>query len=302
MAADKANVSYRARMGDVFELLAEGLALYVDRRMAVHLDGPGDWILTAASKLGKRPDVVVSVSDPQFQLEVMSRFWGPVFSADLAPSSRALVSGLLSARNHWAHIDDEHPIGFDDVQRAQAMVTELLTDVGEPLVDRMVRLEDELRRESVRVVAEAEGLDEHGALLARLAELQGEREDLQAQLASARATATSQSGRTRAVARQLADLQSQYAAVAGLSDKYESLQRELEEVRHEDDAQRERDLRSARDAMAMLQQESETLHRLLAQARADIEDPISTEVGQRWMWLVASLLVALSMVMAMVTL
>jgi hypothetical protein len=295
-------MSYRARMGDVFEALAEGLAPYVDRRMAAHLHGERDWILTAASKLGKRPDVVVSVSDPQFQLEVISRFWGPVFSDDLAGSSRPLVTDLLGARNNWAHINDEHPLGFDDVKHAHSMVAELLADTGHPCVERMEDLDRDVRHESVQVLAEENGLDEHAALLARLAELQGEREDLQGQLASARATANSQSGRTRAVARQLADLQTQYAAVAGLSDKYEALQGELSSVRHEDDTQREADLRSARDAMAMLQEESSTLHRLLAQARADVEDPIGTEVGQRWMWLVASLLVALSMVMAMVTL
>jgi hypothetical protein len=295
-------VSYRARMGDVFEALAEGLAPYVDRRMAAHLHGERDWILTAASKLGKRPDVVVSGSDPQFQLEVISRFWGPVFSDDLAGSSRVLVSDLLGARNNWAHINGDQPLVFDDVKHAHSMVAELLADTGRPCAKRMEELERDLRHESVQVLAEENGLDEHAALLARLAELQGEREDLQSQLASARATANSQSGRTRAVARQLADLQTQYAAVAGLSDKYEALQGELSSVRHEDDTQREADLRSARDAMAMLQEESSTLHRLLAQARADVEDPIGTEVGQRWMWLVASLLVALSMVMAMVTL
>jgi hypothetical protein len=272
-------------MGQVFEVLAEGLAPYVDRRMAAHLDADADWILLAATKLGKRPDVIVSVSDPQFQLEVMSRFWGPVFSEDLDPGCRTLVHELLDARNHWAHIDGDRPIGVQDAEQAHRMVAELLTDIGSPLAERVPSLEEELRRESVRVLAEESGLDEHGALLARMAQLQAEREDLQAQLASARATASSQSGRTRAVARQLAELQTQYAAVAGLQDKYEALQEQLVTVRHEDEAEKQRDLASARDAMSMLQ-----------------EDPVRTEVGQRWMWLVASLLVMLSMVMAMVTL
>jgi hypothetical protein len=289
-------------MGNVFEVLAEGLAPYVDRRMAAHLDADTDWILIAATKLGKRPDVIVSVSDPQFQLEVMSRFWGPVFSEDLGPGCRAVVHDLLDARNHWAHIDGDHPIALEDAERAHQMVAEVLTDVGSPLADCVPDLEAELRRMSVQVLVDESELDEHGALLARMAQLQDEREGLQSQLASARAAANSQSGRTRAVARQLAELQTQYAAVAGLQDKYEALQEQLVTVRHEDESQWEGDLASARDAMAMLQQESATLHRLLAEARTDMADPVRTEVGQRWMWLVASLLVMLSMVMAMVTL
>lgn len=295
-------MSYRAQMGAVFEVLAEGLAPYVDRRMAAHLDTDDDWILTAATKLGKRPDVIVSVSDPQFQLEVMSRFWGPVFADDLDRDSRVLVRDLLEARNQWAHIDGDRPIGLSDAEQAHQMVAELLIDVGSPLADRVPVLEEELRRASVRALADESELGEHDALLARLAQLQDEREDLQGQLASARAAANSQSGRTRAVARQLAELQTQYAAVAGLQDKYGALQEQLVGVRHEDEAKWGRDLDSARDAMAMLQEESNTLHRLLAEARAAMADPVRTEVGQRWMWLVASLLVMLSMVMAMVAL
>jgi hypothetical protein len=291
-------------MGHVFEVLAEGLAPFVDQRMAAHLeaDTDTDWILTAATKLGKRPDVIVSVSDPQFQLEVMSRFWGPVFSEALGPGCRALVSDLLEARNHWAHINGDHPIALEDAERTHQMVAELLTDVGSPLAGRVPALEADLRRASVRALVEESDLDEHGALLARMAQLQDEREDLQSQLASARATASNQSGRTRAVARQLAELQTQYAAVAGLSGKYEALQEQLVTVRHEDESQRQNDLASARDAMAMLQEESATLHHLLAEARADMADPVRTEAGQRWMWLIASLLVMLSMVMAMITL
>ena len=295
-------MSYRAQMGNAFEMLAEGLAPYVDRRMAAHLGEEADWILTAATKLGKRPDVIVSASDPQFQLEVISRFWGPVFVDDLGSGGRPLVHDLLEARNHWAHIDSDNPVTLEHAERALQKVSSLLAQVDSPLADRVPDLEADLRRESVRVLSEEFDVDEHEALLARMARLQQEREDLQEQLSSARATASSQSGRTRAVARQLAELQTQYAAVAGLRDKYEALQEQLEAVRHEDASRRDEDLESARDAMAMLQEESATLHRLLDEARSDMADPVRTEVGQRWMWLVASLLVMLSMVMAMVTL
>ena len=44
--------------------------------------------LVAASKLGKRPDVLVSLRDPHFQLEVLNRWWGPVFSPVLDEDAR----------------------------------------------------------------------------------------------------------------------------------------------------------------------------------------------------------------------
>ena len=62
---------YRAQVGMVFEAIAEGLAPFVDKRMAAHLEGD-DWILVASTKLGKRPDIAVSLTDPQFQLGLMN--------------------------------------------------------------------------------------------------------------------------------------------------------------------------------------------------------------------------------------
>ena len=50
--------SYRPQVAAAFEVLADGLAPFVDARMAAVTPGD-DWILDAAEKLGKRRDVLV---------------------------------------------------------------------------------------------------------------------------------------------------------------------------------------------------------------------------------------------------
>ena len=111
---------YRAQVGMAFEAIAEGLAPYVDKRMAAHLEGD-DWILVASTKLGKRPDIAVSLTDPQFQLEVITRFWGPVFAKDLAPELREVVQELLTARNNWAHMSETQPMDLPYAERVHEL-------------------------------------------------------------------------------------------------------------------------------------------------------------------------------------
>ena len=60
-------------------------------------------------------------------------------------------------------------------------------------------------------------------------------------------------------------------------------------------------LEHARRAAVALRVESAALHEQLAEARSMLDDPVGTEVGQRVVWLMAALLVTLSMVMVMVT-
>ena len=103
------STSFRPQVAAAFEVLAEGLAPFVDARMSA-LDPDEDWILMAAAKLGKRRDVLVSLVDPHFQLEVINRWWGPAFSPVLAESMRPVVTDLRTARNHWAHPDDGPPL------------------------------------------------------------------------------------------------------------------------------------------------------------------------------------------------
>lgn len=292
---------YRAQVGMVFEAIAEGLAPYVDKRMAAHLEGD-DWILVASTKLGKRPDIAVSLTDPQFQLEVITRFWGPVFAKELDPELRAVVKELLTARNAWAHMSETQPMDLPFAERVHELAGELLEGVGSPVARQVDELHDRLRWESIHEAAEAADVDEHTALMQRLGELEEERAELNRQLESARETAASQSGRTRAVARQLAELQTQYAAVAGLKERYDQIQLQLEAAAGTGDPERVvAQLEGARKAAVALRVESATLHTQLAQAREQLQDPISTPVGQRVIWLTAALLVTMSMVMVMVT-
>jgi hypothetical protein len=292
---------YRAQVGMAFEAIAEGLAPYVDKRMAAHLQGD-DWILVASTKLGKRPDIAVSLTDPQFQLEVITRFWGPVFAKELAPELRSAVRELLLARNHWAHMSETQPMDLPYAERVHDLARDLLEGVGSPLAAQVDDLLDRLRWDAIQTAAEAEDVDDHTALMMRLGEREHDRAELTRQLEAAREAAQSQSGRTRAVARQLAELQTQYAAVAGLKERYERIQVQLEDAAGTGDPERVvAQLDHARQVAVGLKVESSALHAQLADARALLEDPVGTEAGQRVVWLMAALLVTLSMVMVLVT-
>lgn len=290
------STSYRAQVATAFEVLAEGLAPFVDARMAAAFPGD-DWILVAAQKLGKRRDVLVSLSDPHFQLEVMNRWWGPVFSPVLPADLRQTVTDLRTARNHWAHPDEDHPFDLEYAAQVHANAEDMLRAIDSPEADRVAELSEQLRWTGVRDVARDHGLTETDALMQQLSDLQKQHGELQDQLAEARQVAQSASGRTRAVSRQLAELQSQYAAVAGLRDQYRELQRRLSEGEPSGSSavELEEQLAAAEMALVGLQGESDLLRSQLAEARRSIVhiDPVETEVGRRWIWLVTALVLTL---------
>jgi hypothetical protein len=299
---DPVGISYRAQVAVAFEILAEGLATFVDGRMSSTYPGQ-DWILMAATKLGKRPDVLVSLSDPHFQLEVMNRWWGPAFCPPLPETLRSTIGELRTARNHWAHPDEDHPF---DVEYAIQVVNEgedLLRAIGSPQVDRMVELRDRMRWESVREVAREEGMTETEAVLHQMTQLEAEHRELQEQLGAAREAAQSASGRSRAVSRQLAELQTQYAAVAGLRDQYRLMQRQLEEERTtreaalEDTSSVREQLASAEAALIALQNQSIKLNDQLTTTRRTLAtiDPADTPTGRRWLWLVTALILVMGL-------
>jgi chromosome segregation ATPase len=135
----------------------------------------------------------------------------------------------------------------------------------------------------------------------RLRTLQADRVELSRKLEAAKAAAASQSGRTRAVARQLAELQTQYAAVAQLRDRYAEMEAQLAGAAGNDPARLVSELSETREALSTLQDESGSLRDQLAEARAQLADPITTEWGQRLIWLTAGLLVMMSLLLVMVT-
>jgi flagellar biosynthesis chaperone FliJ len=299
--------SYRAQVATAFEELAEGLAPFVDARMSEAFPGE-DWILTAATKLGKRRDVLVSLSDPHFQLEVINRWWGPCFAAALGDDARQLVTDLRTARNHWAHPDEDHPFDLDYAMRVHQAAEELLRRVGAPEADRLAELAEDLRWVGLRNEARSRGVSETEALMSRLMELEKEREELSAQLEEARAHARTAAGRQRAVARQLAELQSQYAAVSGLRDDYLALRRQLADGRGSgdtspEDAEAVDDrLAEAQAALDQLQAEAAALRDQLDAARRSLAtvDPMQTEAGRRWVWLMTALVLVMGIIVVLV--
>jgi hypothetical protein len=296
--------SYRAQVAVCFEALAEGLAPFVDERMRRAFP-QDDWVLLAAQKLGKRRDVLVSLSDPHFQLEVLNRWWGPAFGDVLPPEARTTIANLRTARNHWAHPDELHPFDLDYASEIHAEAEDLLRAVDSPLADRVAQLADELRWVGVRDRARERGMSEAEAVIEQLEELQKQQSDLESQLEEARDVARSATGRQRAVSRQLAELQSQYAAVSGLREQYEEVQRQLEEERTNRERAREdtsmvRDqLAAAEMALVGLRRESDLLREQLENARTSVEriDPMETAAGRRWIWLVTALVLMLGVLL-----
>ncbi|MDZ7733029.1 MAG: Swt1 family HEPN domain-containing protein [Acidimicrobiia bacterium] len=293
--------SYRAEVGAVLETLAEGLAPFVDRNMSAFFDGE-DWIVTAATRMGKPEPVLATATDPAFQLEVMIRWWGPVFARSLPTAARDNIHELRAARNAWAHIVEDQPIDLAYAEHVHRLAEELLDETGSPVAADVARQLQNLRLRSVRSVADAAGISESEAVMRQLDDLQRERAELQEQLEEAREQAASATGRTRAVARQLADLQTQYAAVAGLRERYLELQGQLD--RATDDASAgapgaeslARQLEQTRRAAASLQEDSRRLADELRDARRGLADPVQTEVGRRWVMLVAALIMVLGVV------
>lgn len=145
-------LSNRDRVGRAFELLAVGLAPYVDRRMG---SGPGasaDWLPAFTSSA--RPPIPgpASLTDPALLLRVMADAWDSRFRPELTRADRNIVFELRDVRNRWAHND---AFTVDDAYRALDSIERLLvsadaseaTDVGRSKEDLMrVRYEAQARK------------------------------------------------------------------------------------------------------------------------------------------------------------
>lgn len=299
--------SFRPQVAAAFEVLAQGLAPFVDARMSA-LEPDEDWILMAAAKLGKRRDVLVSLVDPHFQLEVINRWWGPAFSPVLPDSLRPVVTDLRTARNHWAHPDADHPFDRDYALSVHRWAEELLRAAGAPEADQIGEMAEAVRWDSLQETARVSGQPEAEVLFDELVRLEAEQASLSAQLEEAREAATTAAGRSRAMSRQLAELQAQYAAVAGLRDDYLALQSQLDAER----VVREADERDTGELRDRLERTAESSQRLAADAellRSELErtragiaelNPVHTEIGRRWIWLVTAMILVLGVLIALI--
>lgn len=287
--------SFRAEVGRVLEALADGLAPFVDARMSGAMPGE-EWILTAADRMGKRADVIVSATDPQFQLDVVHRFWGLAFASELDDRYRPIVDELRTARNHWAHFDDSRPIDLAYARRIHDLVEDLLRGIDAPEADEVADLLSIMELQALRTP----GRDADAAtdqLLVELRELRSDRDQLAEQLVSVRGEVATAGSRARAVSRQLAELQTQYAAVSDLRRRYDDLRVALgERLQGGEDVGAE--VQDVLETVAALHADSERLREELDATRTSLAnvDPAQTPAGQRMLYLTTSMIVMLLVV------
>lgn len=132
-------LSNRDRVGRAFELLAEGLSTFVDRRMRATSRSGKDWVREVASASTNRGGV--STTDPAFLLRVMADAWEMAFASELGKSDRNLVFELRDVRNRWAHND---AFTVDDAYRALDSVERLLVAIDAREATEVGRAKTEL--------------------------------------------------------------------------------------------------------------------------------------------------------------
>ena len=136
-------MSNRDRVGRALELLAEGLAPFVDGEMRAAAPQGADWVAAVASA-GPGPTRRVAVTDPQFLLKILWDYWNPVFSKVLGRNERSMVSLLRDVRDRWAHND---AFTGDDAYRALDGVQMLLQSVtASREAEEVMRAKEELLR------------------------------------------------------------------------------------------------------------------------------------------------------------
>jgi predicted AAA+ superfamily ATPase len=97
-----AELTNKARVGEAFDLLAQGLEPFVERHMRKTVPKGQDWaeVFVRSSKF---PDREYSTSDPAFLLNVLVEAWRGTFERQLPRSTRNLLFTLRDKRNEWAH-------------------------------------------------------------------------------------------------------------------------------------------------------------------------------------------------------
>jgi predicted AAA+ superfamily ATPase len=136
-------LSNRDRVGRAFELLAAGLAPYVERRMAATSAVGLNWLQNFAATATPPIRGPVSATDPGLLLRVMTETWERSFGSELTRSDRNLVFELRDVRNRWAHND---PFTIDDAYRTLDSIERLLTSADAPEAVEVGKAKTELMR------------------------------------------------------------------------------------------------------------------------------------------------------------
>ena len=109
------------RVGKAVQLLAEGLAPFVDRECRAEFGD--DWPVVVQRGNGGGTPRKVNPVDAQFLLKVIWAEWRTIFSKKLSRSDRNYVSELQGVRNDWAH---NNTFSTDDTLRALDTAQRLL--------------------------------------------------------------------------------------------------------------------------------------------------------------------------------
>lgn len=136
--------SYRDYVSRALDLLAEGLAPYVEQKLRlIHRD---NWMRAAQGSF--RDDRTRSTADgngldwdAHALLTVMWDQWNSVFRHDLGHFERSLVSELREVRNRWAH---QQNFDFDDAYRVLDSVQRLLSAINAENLSVVKREKEEL--------------------------------------------------------------------------------------------------------------------------------------------------------------
>ena len=133
--------SNRARVGDAFEALADGLEPFVDRHMRRTM-GTSEWAAEFV-RTSRNPDQEYNTSDPSFLFNAMIESWQSTFSRQLPRSIKNLLFTLRDQRNNWAH---NRAIQSHDAQFTLGGIIGLLEAIDAKEVDRIRVSLDELNR------------------------------------------------------------------------------------------------------------------------------------------------------------
>ena len=113
------------RVGKAVQLLAEGLASFVERECRAKF---GDnWLDTVQRKDRGGIPREVNPADLQFLLKVMRDEWDTIFGKKLSPRDRGYIFELQGMRNDWAH---NSTFSTDDALRALDTAQRLLESVA----------------------------------------------------------------------------------------------------------------------------------------------------------------------------
>lgn len=157
-------MSNAERVAKCLDLLAAGLAPFVERELKPALAESSDaWFVAAASRPG-RPVTHpgdVNPRDVSFLLGCLKGYWDSVFSRTLSRSDRSLVFELSDHRNRWAH---QEPFSTDDTYRVLDSAERLLKAISAAEAREVEREKSDLMRR--KFAAEARSEKRRGAAIA----------------------------------------------------------------------------------------------------------------------------------------